>query len=168
MTRLQQRVGALRSAGRKGLVPFMTAGDPSLETTVPVMHALVEAGADVIDCKGHVLAPGLVDCQVFTGEPGQEHRETLKTASYAAAAWGEPECNPLHPLLIDCDCAPDPCAPTPVRWSSMQPGCIVVPGEGDDSILTRVVQSPDAPASYDLTRAAPRARTHPANGFLQR
>lgn len=42
----------------------------------------------VIDCRGHVLCPGLVDMQVFTGEPGQEHRETLKTASQAAAAGG--------------------------------------------------------------------------------
>jgi dihydroorotase len=45
-------------------------------------------GARVVDCKGHVLSPGLIDCQVFTGEPGQEHRETLKTASHAAAAGG--------------------------------------------------------------------------------
>ena len=44
--------------------------------------------AEVIDCEGHVLAPGLIDCQVFTGDPGQEHRETLKTASFAAAAGG--------------------------------------------------------------------------------
>jgi dihydroorotase len=44
--------------------------------------------AKVIDCKGHVLCPGLVDMQVFTGEPGLEHRETLKTASHAAAAGG--------------------------------------------------------------------------------
>ncbi len=45
-------------------------------------------GAAVIDCKGHVLCPGIIDMQVFTGEPGQEHRETLKTASQAAAAGG--------------------------------------------------------------------------------
>ncbi len=45
-------------------------------------------GAEVVDCKGHVLAPGLIDMQVFTGEPGAEHRETLKTASHAAAAGG--------------------------------------------------------------------------------
>ena len=49
MTRLQQRLGALRLAARKALVPFITAGDPSLAATVPVMHALVQAGADVIE-----------------------------------------------------------------------------------------------------------------------
>ena len=49
MTRLDQRLDALRAAGRKALVPFITAGDPSLEATVPVMRALVQAGADVIE-----------------------------------------------------------------------------------------------------------------------
>ena len=58
-------------------------------------------GAEVVDCKGHVLAPGLIDMQVFTGEPGAEHRETLKTASHAAAAGGVttivvmPDTNPV-------------------------------------------------------------------------
>jgi dihydroorotase len=45
-------------------------------------------GVKVIDCKGKLLCPGLVDTQVFTGEPGYEHRETLKTASHSAAAGG--------------------------------------------------------------------------------
>ncbi len=45
-------------------------------------------GYEVIDCQGQILAPGLVDMQVFTGEPGAEHRETLHTASRAAAAGG--------------------------------------------------------------------------------
>lgn len=43
---------------------------------------------EVYDCQGHLLCPGLVDMQVFAGEPGYEHRETLKTASHAAAAGG--------------------------------------------------------------------------------
>jgi len=53
-------------------------------------HLRLNAPPDtaVVDCAGHVLAPGIVDCQVFTGEPGAEHRETLKTASFAAAAGG--------------------------------------------------------------------------------
>ena len=49
MTRLQQRLSGLRNTGRKALVPFITAGDPSLAATVPVMHALAQAGADVIE-----------------------------------------------------------------------------------------------------------------------
>lgn len=49
MSRLQARFDALRAAGRKALIPFLTAGDPSLEATVPAMHALVAAGADVIE-----------------------------------------------------------------------------------------------------------------------
>lgn len=39
----------LRASGRKALIPFVTAGDPGLEATVPVMHALAAAGADVIE-----------------------------------------------------------------------------------------------------------------------
>lgn len=46
------------------------------------------AGAQRLDCGGHVLCPGLIDMQVFTGEPGEEHRETLATVSRAAAAGG--------------------------------------------------------------------------------
>jgi len=44
--------------------------------------------AELVDCRGRVLAPGLIDCRVFTGEPGAEHRETLALASKAAAAGG--------------------------------------------------------------------------------
>jgi len=47
--RLRARLDGLRASGRKALVPFVTAGDPALAATVPVMHALVEAGADVIE-----------------------------------------------------------------------------------------------------------------------
>jgi len=46
------------------------------------------SGTAVFDCKGLVLMPGLIDMRVFTGEPGNEHRETLATASEAAAAGG--------------------------------------------------------------------------------
>ena len=49
MNRLDTALAARKAEGRKALVPFITAGDPSLEATVPVMHALVAAGADVIE-----------------------------------------------------------------------------------------------------------------------
>lgn len=42
VNRIDVRLAALASTGRKALVPFVTAGDPSREATVPVMHALVE------------------------------------------------------------------------------------------------------------------------------
>ena len=49
MDRISTKFESLRSANRKALIPFITAGDPSLEATVPVMHALVKAGADIIE-----------------------------------------------------------------------------------------------------------------------
>ncbi|HTQ77190.1 MAG TPA: tryptophan synthase subunit alpha [Burkholderiales bacterium] len=49
MSRIQACFGALRKSGRKALVPYITAGDPSRELTVPLLHALVEGGGDVIE-----------------------------------------------------------------------------------------------------------------------
>lgn len=49
MSRLEQRFAALRQQGRRALIPFITAGDPEPRITVPLMHALVEGGADVIE-----------------------------------------------------------------------------------------------------------------------
>jgi len=64
---------------------------------------------EVVDCRGLVLAPGLIDCRVFTGEPGAEHRESLESASAAAAAGGVtsiivmPNTDPVidEPSLVD-------------------------------------------------------------------
>ena len=49
MSRIAARMAALAGANRKALVPFVTVGDPSIAATVPVMHALVAAGADVLE-----------------------------------------------------------------------------------------------------------------------
>ncbi len=48
----------------------------------------VPSGMAVVDCGGHCLAPGLIDLRVNLREPGEEHKETIKTASIAAAAGG--------------------------------------------------------------------------------
>ncbi|WP_158885327.1 tryptophan synthase subunit alpha [Rhodanobacter sp. L36] len=49
MSRIDRRFAALKMAGRTGLIPFVTAGDPSPEHMVVLMHALVDAGADIIE-----------------------------------------------------------------------------------------------------------------------
>jgi dihydroorotase len=66
-------------------------------------------GAETVDCGNFVLAPGLVDMRAVAGEPGGEHRETLATASQAAAAGGvttvvcSPETRPAidDPAMVD-------------------------------------------------------------------
>jgi dihydroorotase len=45
-------------------------------------------GAEIVDCAGRVVAPGLIDMRAFVGEPGAGHRETFASASQAAAAGG--------------------------------------------------------------------------------
>lgn len=49
MNRIDQCFANLKSQGRRALIPFITAGDPAPEYTVGFMHALVEAGADVLE-----------------------------------------------------------------------------------------------------------------------
>src|ERR1700748_2396130 len=45
---------------------------------------------EIVDGRGALLLPGLVDIRVKTGEPGTETKETLKSAALAAAAGGGP------------------------------------------------------------------------------
>ena len=49
MSRIKSAFDRLAAEGRKALIPFITAGDPDAALTVPLMHAMVEAGADVIE-----------------------------------------------------------------------------------------------------------------------
>ncbi|WP_028312659.1 tryptophan synthase subunit alpha [Derxia gummosa] len=49
MSRIKQRFAQLAEQGRKGLIPYICAGDPTPGITVPLMHALARAGADVIE-----------------------------------------------------------------------------------------------------------------------
>ena len=49
MSRIAGRFNELRARGRKGLIAYVCAGDPTRASTVPVMHALARAGADVIE-----------------------------------------------------------------------------------------------------------------------
>ncbi len=49
MSRITTVFSALHARGRKALIPFITAGDPAPDMTVPLMHALVAGGADILE-----------------------------------------------------------------------------------------------------------------------
>jgi dihydroorotase len=69
----------------------------------------VPEGTEVVDCRGKVAAPGLIDMRAFVGEPGAEYRETFASASQAAAAGGvttivsQPDTSPAidEPAMVD-------------------------------------------------------------------
>src|ERR1700704_2581582 len=69
----------------------------------------VPEGTEVIDCRGKLVTPGLIDMRAFVGEPGAGHRETLASASHAAAAGGvttivcQPDTTPAidDPAIVD-------------------------------------------------------------------
>ncbi len=69
----------------------------------------VPEGTEVIDCRGRIVTPGLIDMRAFIGEPGAGHRETLATAAQAAAAGGvttivcQPDTTPVidDPAIVD-------------------------------------------------------------------
>lgn len=49
MSRISAVFAALKARGRKALIPFVTAGDPAPDKTVPILHALVAGGADILE-----------------------------------------------------------------------------------------------------------------------
>lgn len=49
MSRIQATFQALKAQDRQALIPFITAGDPDLATTLSLMHQLAEAGADIVE-----------------------------------------------------------------------------------------------------------------------
>ena len=79
------------------------------EAGAAVVPANLPAHAQIIDCGGDCVAPGLIDMRAFIGEPGAEHRETIATATLAAAAGGvttilaRPDTNPPvdEPAVVD-------------------------------------------------------------------
>jgi dihydroorotase len=88
---------------------LLVEGDAIVDLGPRLFNDGLPADAEIVDCEGQVLAPGLIDMRVFTGEPGSEHRETLESASRAAAAGGVttiivmPNTDPVidEPSLVD-------------------------------------------------------------------
>lgn len=49
MSRINSYFSRLKAEGKKALIPYVTAGDPNPSVTVPLLHAMVDAGADIIE-----------------------------------------------------------------------------------------------------------------------
>ncbi|HEY8220113.1 MAG TPA: tryptophan synthase subunit alpha [Methylobacter sp.] len=79
MSRLAATFEQLSKAGRKALIPFVTAGDPRPDFTLPLMHAMVEAGADVIEL-GVPFSDPMADGPVIqrASERALEHKMSLR------------------------------------------------------------------------------------------
>lgn len=79
MSRIKQHFETMKAAGRKALIPFVTAGDPNPGVTVGLMHKLVEAGADIIEL-GVPFSDPMADGPVIqrASERALEHHVSLR------------------------------------------------------------------------------------------
>jgi tryptophan synthase alpha chain len=79
VSRLAAKFEALAKTGRKALIPFVTAGDPRPDFTVPLMHAMVKAGVDIIEL-GVPFSDPMADGPVIqrASERALTHKMSLK------------------------------------------------------------------------------------------
>lgn len=99
MSRLAAKFVELSDAGRKALIPFITAGDPNPEFTVPMMHAMVSAGADIIEL-GVPFSDPMADGPVIqrASERALEHGMSLRKVLQIATQFRSQDQN--TPLVI--------------------------------------------------------------------
>jgi len=78
MSRIAACMAQLKSDNRSALIPYITAGDPQPSVTVPLMHAMVEAGADIIEL-GVPFSDPMADGPVIqrASERALEHKVSL-------------------------------------------------------------------------------------------
>ena len=75
-------------SGLDAVGTVLTEGETIVEAKPGLFESGVPKNVINIDCQGACLSPGLVDIRMQTGEPGEEHKETLATAGRAAVAGG--------------------------------------------------------------------------------
>jgi dihydroorotase len=76
------------ASGFDGPGELLTNGEDIVDIGPSLFGGKFPAGVEVVDCGGHCLAPGLVDMRVQLREPGEEHKESLKSGGEAAIAGG--------------------------------------------------------------------------------
>ena len=76
------------ASGFDGPGQVLTIGEEIAAVGAKLFEGRPPADAKIFDCKGYCLAPGLVDMRVQLREPGEEHKESLKSGGSAAVAGG--------------------------------------------------------------------------------
>ena len=67
---------------------LLTIGDKIADFGEKIASVANVEDAEIVDCKNHVLCPGLIDIQVHFRDPGQSHKEDLSTGSKSAVVGG--------------------------------------------------------------------------------
>jgi tryptophan synthase alpha chain len=99
VSRLKAKFEELANAGRKALIPFVTAGDPHPDFTVPMMHAMVQAGVDIIEL-GVPFSDPMADGPVIqrASERALAHKMSLRRTLQIATEFRKTD--QLTPVVI--------------------------------------------------------------------
>jgi len=99
VSRIALRFRELQRHHRKALIPYITAGDPSPEYTVPLMHAMVDAGADIIEL-GVPFSDPMADGPVIQAacERALKHGTSLRQVLGLVAAFRQQD--PATPIVL--------------------------------------------------------------------
>ena len=100
MSRIQSRFQTLHSRGRKALIPFITAGFPTPELTLPLMRALVRGGADIIEL-GVPFSDPMADGPTIqrASERALEHGMSLRKVLDIVRAYRQEDADTLIVLM---------------------------------------------------------------------
>lgn len=116
MSRIGRTFSKLQVQGRKALIPFITAGDPAPQSTVPLMHALVVGGADILEL-GVPFSDPMADGPVIqrSSERALKHGVSLKDVLSMVAEFRRTDANtpvvlmgyanPIEAMGLDAFCA---------------------------------------------------------------
>jgi tryptophan synthase alpha chain len=99
VSRIQARFEALHKAGRKALIPYITAGDPAPAMTVPLMRALVESGADILEL-GVPFSDPMADGPVIQRSGERALRQGVGLADVLGMVRGFRRENSQTPLVL--------------------------------------------------------------------
>lgn len=99
MSRIANKFAELKKQNRKALIPYITAGDPTPEITAPLMHALVESGADLIEL-GVPFSEPMAEGPVIEAAHHRalEHKVSLKNVLAIVAEFRRKDAN--TPIIL--------------------------------------------------------------------